>query len=240
MGFRRFLSASNEHPYLGVPDGQISAGDVSDLPRSATCIELEEPCANFELISSFKRLRDLSLSQVDQSWFRHLAGCPKLRILRLNGLKNASLPSFASLANLRSLVLFRCAKLSSLSFLRHIKDLHSLCISECPLIRDLGPLDRLTELRELWIDSQISRSTKIKSLKPVGKLSQLQYLQFYAKVDGKTSRLDPLAGLQKLNTLQMSNGFSDAEYRVVLDGCPKLKEIRFSGGKSFPKKKRAK
>ena len=237
LRFQKFLSISEGFPYLDMPDGTEHCSDLNELPSTANTVQFIDPYEGVERLPRLRRLRYLSLYDFEKKWLTHFEASSSLQILQLSHLVHETLPSFNKLIRLRVLILFRCHYLNSLRFLRGIKNLHSLCISECLELESLTALSAVESLRELWIDGAGRKAQKIKSLKPLQKLERLQYLQLMVQLDKKEKNpLRPLASLPDLQELVLADRYSPAEYDYLLESCPKLKRIRFPMKKQWPPK----
>jgi hypothetical protein len=221
-------------PYLGMAPGLVHCDDVSTLPAGVRAVSLMKKVKGIEKLSTCKRLRRLS-TELRPDWLLAIASIPNLQHVKFRMPRLADIPSLTCLAGLRSLVLSCNRHQEDLEFVRGMHWLHSLCVSEATSVSSFAPLATLTELRELYIDGKMGGPRqRVESFSPLGMLSNLRYAVLLVAVAGEKRRLKPLCKLKQLNYLYLQAKFTPAEYDAVLMALPRLKMIRFNGGRRWP------
>jgi len=86
---------------------------------------------------------------------------------------------------------------------------------------DITPLAELGKLRTLGLEGGIDRKLELKTLEPLGALSNLRHL-FLAATRVADKSLAPLHGLKKLRHLSCGSYFPDAEFVALQKALPGL------------------
>lgn len=230
----RDFAVTHRAPYLGMPTGLVPCDDVADLSPDVQAVSLNSKSKGIEGLARFKKLRRIR-SPLREDWLSTFAKIPNLQYAHFRLPKSPDIPSLACLTNLRSLVLSCNRHQTDLEFLQGMDWLHSLCVSEPMGISSLNPLSTLTELREIYIDGQISGKFTVDSISPIGALEQLQFAVLLFGVAKANRTLAPLHNLQRLTFLHLALNFSEEEYDSLLKALPRLNEFSFNGGKRWTK-----
>ncbi|ADB15128.1 hypothetical protein Psta_0439 [Pirellula staleyi DSM 6068] len=227
------FAATHRAPYLGMPPGMVLCDDVADLPSDVRSVWLNRKTKHIDDLPRFREIRRVH-SPLHEEWLPAFASMPNLEHVKLTLPKCKDIPSLACLKNLRTLVLGWNRQQESLEFVRGMDWLHSLCVSEAMGVTSLEPLSTLPELREIYIDGQISARYQVESLNPLSALKELQFAVLLVRLPKERRNLLPLKQLKKLEYLWLSDDYYPSEYDALLDALPQLKEICFNGGKRWP------
>lgn len=219
-----------------MPAGLVSCNDVADLPLDVHSVWLNPKTKHIDDLPRFKEIRRVH-SPLREEWLPALTSIPNLEHVRFTLPKPKHIPSLACLTNLRTLVLRCNRQQESLDFVRGMDWLHSLCVSEAMAVTSLEPLSTLTELREIYIDGQISGRYQVESLNPLSALKELQFAVLLVRVPKERRDLSPLRQLKKLEYLWLSDDYCPSEYDALLKALPRLNEICFNAGKRWPASK---
>ena len=236
MAKRRYIqdfAATHKAPYLGMPPGLIQCRDVEDLPRDVEALWLTRKSSGVENLATFKQLRRIH-APLREDWLPVLASIPNLEYAKFTLPKSAEIPSLKCLSNLRSLVLSCNRHQTNLEFVRDMKWLHSLCVSEAMSVSLFAPLSTLSELRELYIDGTITGRQTIDSLSPLADLTHLQFAVLLIRIAKANRTLAPLHKLKQLKFLHLSDDYLPEEYDLLIKTLPRLTEICFNAGKRWP------
>ena len=117
-------------------------------------------------------------------------------------------------ARLTHLNITWATKLADISALAQFPGLEYLELTDTPKVHDLSPVSRLTNLRALVFQGGIWNRNRALSLEPIAKLPALEVLALLnLAVD--EGGLRPLAKLDHLNALFLSNQFETADYAYL-------------------------
>lgn len=209
--------------------------DVATAPKTVRAIRLKTNCVNLSHLVKLRHLRQIHCDLVPDS-LPYLAELPKLESAQFRLPRTEKIPSLAGLVRLRALVL-RCTKdQKSLRFLSGLDHLESLCVSEPTSVRSLAPIGSLTELRQLYIDGAMhGRHTKVRTLAPIAKLTKLRHATLLLRSEQEHRPLRHLSKLRELEYLFLDHSFNDAdELDRVVAQHDRLDFIEFSGGYRWP------
>ena len=151
----------------------------------------------------------------------------RLSIVEMRG---GELADLACCARLTHLAITWATKLADISAIGTCRALRYLEITDAPKVRDLAPLADLKALRVLVYQGGIWNKNRAASLAPLTELGQLEVL-FLANLAVEDGGLRPLAGLNGLRALFLSNQFETADYAFLaahLPGteCPAIRSFR--------------
>ncbi len=211
----------------------VHCNDVLAVDSKATCLAISPKCKNLDALSSLRRVNRIRCT-LTEGLLEQLAVMPKLRHLQIRLPRSDDIPSFRPLTQITTLVLTCNKHQSGLKFLNGVDNLRSLCISAAMGITRLTPLSQLRNLCELYIDGTISGRGNIQTLAPLAKLPELRFAVLLLRLEKQNRTLKPLHGLSKLAYLHLSDDYTEEEYDRLLAAVPRLKQIRFNGGKRWP------
>jgi Leucine-rich repeat (LRR) protein len=173
-------------------------------------------------LSKFKRLRHLWAGRVNQEMIDEISGLPDLEILRIKNMSAASLEPLAQNRKLKRLIIHGGNKVPNMEWTRGLPPtLEVLHLESLFRATEIGPLAGLSQLKTLGLEGGIDRKLELKSLEPLGALSNLQYL-FLAATRVADKSLAPLHGLKKLKHLGCGAFFPDAEFVALQKALPGL------------------
>jgi hypothetical protein len=212
----------------------IDAGIVFDLDRPKLVMTLDGVPDDVEELtllrqekshrglSRFKRLRHLWAGRVNQEMIEEISGLPDLEILRIKNMSAASLEPLARNRKLKRLIIKGGNKVPDMEWTRGLSPtLEVLHLESLFRATDIAPLAELSQLRTLGLEGGIDRKLELKSLEPLGALSNLQYL-FLAAARAADKSLAPLHRLKKLRHLSCGTYFPDAEFVALQKALPGL------------------
>ena len=173
-------------------------------------------------LSKFKRLKHLWAGRVNQEMIEEISGLPDLEILRMKNMSAASLEPLAQNRKLKRLIVHGGNKVPDMEWTRGLSPMFEVLHLES-LFRatDIAPLAELSRLKTLGLEGGIDRKLELKSLEPLGTLSNLQYL-FLAAARVADKNLAPLHGLKKLKHLSCGAFLPDAEFVALGMALPGL------------------
>ena len=173
-------------------------------------------------LSRLKRLRHLWAGRVNQEMIDEISGLPELEILRIKNMSAASLEPLAHNRKLKRLIIHGGNKVPDMEWTRGLSPtLDVLHLESLFRATDIRPIGELSQLRTLGLEGGIDRKLELKSLEPLGRLANLQYLLLAAtRVADKS--LVPLHGLKKLRHLTCGAYFPDTEFVALGKALPGL------------------
>ena len=217
----------------------VECNDVFEARKNATSLQLNSNCLNVDRINEFKAVKRVHC-ELRKEWLKPLSQLPNLQHIQFTLPKTAQVPSLKILNGIRTLVLMCNRHQDQLAFLRGLKSLQSLCVSEANAVTELNPISSLTGLQELYIDGSVGGIGKVTSFAPLSKLKDLRFAVLLVRSMEKTSPLRHLQKLKKLEYLYLAGQFArdKEELDRVLEALPLLKKIEFNGGLTWPKTRR--
>ena len=169
-----------------------------------------------------KRLKHLWAGRVNQEMIEEISGLPELEILRIKNMSAASLEPLARNRKLKRLIIHGGNKVPDMEWTRGLSPtLDVLHLESLFRATDIRPIGELSQLRTLGLEGGIDRKLELKSLEPLGRLANLQYL-FLAATRVADKSLVPLHGLKKLRHLTCGAYFPDTEFVALGKALPGL------------------
>jgi len=106
-------------------------------------------------------------------------------------------------------------------------NLRKLAIRDYSKISDLSALEKATQIKSLSLDGGMNKKIKVDNLKPISKLSQLEYLRL-TNIKVTDESLEPISKLMGLRKLEISNQFPTKEYANLSVKLTKTNCLRFN------------
>ncbi len=124
-----------------------------DIPMGTRTLVVDRMLAkSLEPLSRFTKLQHLFVHSLREQDIQHVASIAKLRSLLVWKLDATSAPEFRNLKNLESLGVYHASKLISLSGIEGLSTLKYLFFYHIPNVRLLDPIKGLKNLEELVIE----------------------------------------------------------------------------------------
>lgn len=195
--------------HLDWPD---AIDDVRAVPGKTTVMRLKIGAKNLSSLSDSADLKRLWCFNGDETSINAICHCKSLVSLFLENIKTDDLSCIRNLANLKVLSMDTCSKISSLNGLMKLQmNLSGLALTNFKNVHSLEPLHTMTSLKALVVDGSMWTRMKIKTLEPVGRLTNLELLQLHnCKVEDQSLR--PLAALKNLKQLNIANFYPMEEF----------------------------
>ncbi|MFD2562876.1 leucine-rich repeat domain-containing protein [Aquimarina rubra] len=230
MNWNNYLSENkspSSYPHLGVIEGTVRCPfDISELSKNAKIIEIITPpkkvklkYSNYNHLANNDVIEAIITNDIDENQIDVLSSLPNLKYLHISNNKKESIPSLSALKSLKVLILDGLIKVESIDFLKDLKKIETLYIYGINNLYDLTPLETLPQLKELWLDhGKMSGTGKaIKSMKPLSKLTNLEYLNFILNTENKNYDISPLLELKKLKHLRILPRYLKKGQKEVLE-----------------------
>ena len=221
---------------LGVIEGATRGiYDLSLLPRNTRILDLATPLkkaklnyTNYESLAHNEDIEGICLNDVDEERLAVFSTLPNLKYLRLRNNKQEEIPDLSCLQSLEVLILANMTRVKDIGFISDMNCLKTLFICDVKNLYDLSPLSRLKQLRELSLENggMSGVGKPVKSLEPLSKLTELQYLHFGVTVENRNYDVAPLFSLKKLQKLSILPRFlNDGQREQLLSELPLLKSL---------------
>ena len=203
--------------------------DLSDVCDTVEQLSIGPKTRKVERLAALHRLRRLWVGGATSGVLDNVVRLRHLEELVIAGARATSLPGTWQLPRLQTLLLDRCAKLTSIEPLKGSDGVEILGIISAKRLSDYGPLRALSRLRTVDLGEQIyyERQT-IDSLAFLSNLTSIENLalRFSFVADGS---LKPIARLSKLRTLEISNTFPREQFAYLAAHLPQVQCPWFPG-----------
>jgi len=195
---------------------------LDGVPDDATELTLLRQEKSHRGLRRLKNLRHLWAGRVNQETVEEISALPELEILRIKNMSATSLKPLAQNRKLRRLIIHGGGRVPDMEWVRDLAPtLEVLYLEGFFRATEIGPIGELNRLRTLGLEGGMDRKLELKSLDPLGKLTNLQYL-FLAATRVANKSLAPLHGLAKLGHLTCGAYFPDAEFVALGKALPGL------------------
>ena len=184
-----------------------------DLSQAKQSKLIKEWC---EILPSLESVKYIwFFSKVPQLLFDALCSMKNLEgiYIKWSGIEN--LENIKNLSKLKYLHIGSSSKVASITPLKYLTKLKCLELESFKQIVDLTPLSTLTQLECLAITGSFSSNQKIDSLKPLGELKSLEWLNLMGTVV-KDASLEPVTKLETLKHLSLAYLFPVEEMARVV------------------------
>lgn len=185
--------------------------DVEKASLDSSSLRLVTGAGHIEKLPSYKHLKALWCSGIDQSDLTSICQCTSLDSLYLENIKTADLRCLKNLSNLRTLGLESCSKITTLQSLAELEALGGLAIIHFKNVHDLGPLADLVSLRALAVAGSMWTRMQVDTLAPLAELRNLEFLHL-TNLHASDESLRPIAKLQNLKLLETANFYPMREF----------------------------
>lgn len=193
-----------------------AAGGPRPVPERAF---LSGKTATPELLALARGMDEIWLADLNERNFAGIIEAIDPRILNIYGARVADLSPLAGLSRLEALVLEWDTKATGIAPLAGLRSLRLLALSDLPKVTDIGPLSALTGLEGLELSGGIWNVFRPATLAPLAALTNLTEIRL-ANIRVGDQSLAPLAGLEKLRRLHLSNQFPTGEYARLSVALP--------------------
>ena len=199
--------------HLGVLEGEIwGYYDLSQVPKGTKILSLSTPLKRTKLsYSNWSALRNndeieaIKLSDVDEERIDVWSSLPNLKYLKISCNKQNEFPDLSTLKSLQVLVLASITRVDNIEFLKGLANLKTLYICDLNHLYDLSPIAELRSLQELFLSNggMCGVGKPVKSMEPLSRLLELEYLHFGVTVENQNYDISPLLHLKKLKHLSI-------------------------------------
>lgn len=210
MDLERIRHIRHRPPALDGADG------ARPVPKGAS---LTGKTVTPEILALAKGMDEVWLADVNEANFAGIIDAIDPKILNICGLRVADLSPLARLSRLEGLVVEWDTKVTDIAPLAHLTGLKLLALSDLPKVTDIAPLAALTGLEGLELSGGIWNVFRPATLAPLSALTNLTEIRL-ANIRVGDQSLAPLAGIETLRRLHISNQFPTEEYARLSVALP--------------------
>ena len=192
----------------GFPQAVIDVGEASP---DITELRLVSKTTHLDSLPGLIHLRRLWCFAVTEKRLSTISRCTTLRRLYLDGVRAGNIGDLRRLTELEVLSIDSATKLNSLEELSVFSTLQGLAVLNSCKVRSLQPLSRMTHLTGLAVAGGMWSRVIVESLLPLSELKGLRYLHL-SNLKAQDATLEPLSKLTQLDTLDLPNFYSVAEF----------------------------
>ena len=217
MNWSNYLSdkkcPSPPYAHLGVLEGEVwGYWDLSQVPKGTKILSLPTPLKRTKLsYSNWNALRNndeieaIKLGDIDEERIDVLSSLPNLKYLEISCNKQDEFPELSTLKSLQILILANIKRVDNIEFLKGLSDLKTLYICDLNHLYDLSPIAELRSLQELFLSNggMCGVGKPVKSMEPLSRLLELEYLHFCVTVENRNYDISSLFPLKKLKHLSI-------------------------------------
>ena len=201
--------------------------DLALLKKPPSRLFILGKTQNMDRLADFPSVEALWVGDVNERQFNEILPLINPLYLLFDGLRVADLTPLGRFRQLKALEIRWNTKVTDISFLEKLTDLRLLALSHCPKVHDLGPVAALKNLEILDLSGGMWSTFRPDTLKPLGQLRKLRGLSLKA-IGVRDQSLAPVAGLQQLDELELSNQFPTEEYARLSVALPHIQCAHFS------------
>lgn len=195
---------------------------LDGVPRGVERLHFRRQKRSHRGIAELKHLKCLWARQVNQEFIDEISRLENLELLYVNGLTASSLAGLSRNRKLKRLLLIGGTKVDGLEWVAGLPPtLEVLFLENFTRAPDIGPLGGLSNLVSLGVEGGMDTHVRIDTLKPLARLHNLRQL-FLAGTRVGDKSLAPLRGLARLERLECTIHFPDAELIALSASLPNL------------------
>ena len=195
------------------------AEDLADLPAAPARLAVAAETRNLDCLADWREFEALWFYSVKDAQLAEILPSVEPRYLSIVGFKAADLAFLPPFARLEALELGHNTKLADLSGLSGFTGLRLLSLLSCPEVRDIAPIGALANLEVLDLGGGMWDKFRTATLAPLSRLEKLRFVALKA-IRVEDESLEPLAGLGRLEGLELSNQFPTQEYARLSVALP--------------------
>lgn len=201
--------------------------DLSELPLHSEYIACFGKCKSLAELDKFSALRFLWLSGVNEKQVQLLPKLESVETLVVHDLRTATLSLLESFPNLKTLMIWGNTKTSKLIELASLKKLEVLGLEHFPKVTAIDEISLIRNLKMLRLTGSVDTALKIDTLEPLANLQELELLHI-TNLQVSDESLSFVKKLRSLKELQVSNQFPTAEYAALKSKCPDVRCTHFA------------
>ncbi len=197
------------------------AHSLEDINANQKLVSFYREKASHIGISQFSKIEKLIAQQVNQDFLNEISNLHELAYLNIEVLTADDLSPLCKLPKLKILRLYGIRKAKDFVPLLNIDNLESLLIENAKNLYSLKIFTNAHNLKALGIEGSMWTKQKIESLEPLAGLKSLEAL-FMSSVQLKDKKLNYLAKIPNLKFLNCARFSSKREFDELKELMPKL------------------
>lgn len=199
---------------------------LSDMDETVTELCIRGDIKNIQRLKDFKRLEKLWVYSVNQKQLDLILQLVNPKMLSICGVRAEDLSSFELVNKIEVLELESVTRAERLWDLSATPSLKALSIAKAPKLTDLSALETETALELFDLSGGGAKDLTLPNLLPLRSLKHLKYLGL-SNIRVLDESLDPIAGLNDLQELGLSNQFPTEEFAKLSVLLPTVKCNKF-------------
>ena len=184
--------------------------DLTDFDNSKTELHIRADVKNRKLLNELN-IEKLWLIGAKEKDIEQIFSIQQPKYVSLYQFLAKNLSCLENLNKCETLITEWNTKATELWNLKSNPNLRKLAIRDYSKISDLSALEKATQIKSLSLDGGMDKKIKVENLKPLSKLSQLEYLRL-TNIKVADESLEPISYLTNLKILELSNQFPTKEY----------------------------
>ncbi len=221
----RFIEGAEIRTSDGAVAGSFfgpAAGTLDAIPRDSRYLAISGRAPDFQNLTQFGALEVVQVyDRVTDAQLRVLGQARSLRMVSLFGVQATDLNPLAELAQLEHLHCDDAPTLTRLQSLTQLRHLRTLWLEHFRGLRELSQIGLLTQLGGLVLAGSMWTAMRVRSLRPLSALVQLERLHL-VNVRVEDGSLAPVTGLTHLRELRVPNWFGIEEFAALAALMPKV------------------
>lgn len=192
-----------------------------DIPADTDRLHFYREKTSFRGIGRHGSIKELLAKRVDQKFLDEICELHQLEYLEMETVTAADISALTSLPKLRHLKIYGLRNAKDLACLTEIKALQKLFLENTKHLSDIEFLDNTQCLEVLGIEGSMYTKQKIPTLQPISKLKSLESV-FLTSVQLTDKNLDYLADLPKLRYLSCARFAPKSSFQSLRNLMPNL------------------
>ena len=184
--------------------------DLADFDNSKTELYIRADVKNRKLLSELN-IEKLWLIGAKEKDIEQIFSLHQPKYVSLYQFLAKDLSCLESLNKCETLITEWNTKATELWNFQSNPNLRKLAIRDYSKISDLSALEKATQIKSLSLDGGMDKKLKVGNLKPLSKLSQLEFLRL-TNIKVADESLEPISNLTDLKILELSNQFPTKQY----------------------------
>lgn len=184
--------------------------DLADFDNSKTELHIRADVKNRKLLNELN-IEKLWLIGAKEKDIEQIFSLHQPKYVSLYQFLAKDLSCLESLTECETLITEWNTKATELWNFTSNPNLRKLAIRDYSKISDLSALEKAIQIKSLSLDGGMDKKIKVDNLKPISKLSQLEYLRL-TNIKVADESLEPISKLTDLRKLELSNQFPTKEY----------------------------
>lgn len=195
--------------------------DLSEISLHAEYIACYGKSKSLSALDKFGELKFLWLSGVNEKQAQLLPELKSVETLVVHDLRTEALSLLNRFLNLKTLLIWGNTKTSNLAELASLQKLQVLGLEHFPKVRTIDEISLLKGLKMLCLTGSVDTALKIDTLEPLAKLQELELLHI-TNLRVSDESLGFVNKLGRLKELQVSNQFPTSEYAALKSKRPDI------------------